>query len=203
MARYGLYVLFIAFFSYISNEIIKQNTSFNYTRVLSTESYNISRIENFLCEDASVQCSGFGVCNVEKDDCDCFEGYATVFNFEDLFENRHRCNYKLKKQIYAIAFALFISFGFAHFYLGNFMIGFFQMFTFIFIFAFGIFVTVRLSIKHTKKVTNNEFKRSLTSMVMVCLLSFVFLFWYMFDIFMILFNAYRDGNNIEMLNMNK
>ena len=175
----------------------------NSARMLSTESYNISQIENFKCEDPSVNCSGFGICNMEKDDCQCFQGYATVFDFDDFFENRQRCNYKLKKQIYAISLALFLSFGFAHFYLGNFVIGIFQMLTFIFIFVFGIYVTVRLSIKHTKNVTNNEFKRSLTAIVMVCFFSLVFLFWYMFDIFMILFNAYRDSNNIEMFSMNK
>lgn len=195
--------IFISLCIICITEILSQNISFNTTRILSTKSYNISQIKSFLCDDAVVQCSGNGLCNIEKDDCDCFEGYATVFDFEDFFENRQRCNYKLKKQVYALAMALFMSFGFAHFYLGNFVIGFLQLFTFIFIFAFGIYVTVKLSIKHTKNVRNNEFKRSLTAMVMVCFFSLVFLFWYIFDIFMILYGAYRDQNNIEMLIMNK
>lgn len=193
-----IYTIFIAF-----GHILNQKYFINSTRVLEEETYNISRLERFKCEDAVIQCSGQGICNNELDDCICFDGYATVFDFDDFVANKQRCNYKLKKQIYAIAFAIFLSFGSAHFYLGNYLIGIFQMIIFVLIFSFGTFMTVRLSMKHTKSVTNTEFKRSLKSMVMICFFSLIFLFWYMFDIFMILFDAYRDSNNIELHSMNR
>jgi hypothetical protein len=198
------FLLMIYYFTFIhdvksngSGEILMRNESA--ANIVNEELYNVSKMEIFRCENPITDCSNAGVCNNEKDECICFEGYKTVFlNVEDYFSYEPRCNYKLKKQIYAMVLALFISFGFLHLYLGNYIIGYIQMILFFIIFVFNIYMIVNLSLKHVKKVSRLEYKNSLALMIVICFFSLIFFFWYLFDIFMVLFNIYRDSNNVDL-----
>jgi hypothetical protein len=164
------------------------------------EIYNLTNLEYFKCEDSERDCSGAGVCAAEKDECICFEGYKTNFDKpQDYFSNKPRCNYTLKKQIYAMILAMFPSSGFLHFYLGNSLVGYFQMILFLFVFVFNIAVLISMSMKHVKKVTQVEYRGTLSIMLFTCFLSLICFFWYLFDIFMVFFNVYKDRESVEMM----
>lgn len=163
------------------------------------EIYNITNLEYFTCTDALVDCSASGVCSKDQDECICFEGFKTVFKQpEDYFSKKPRCNYAQKKQFYAVIIALFISFGFTHFYLGNYILGYIQLIVFLSILSANIFIITKLSLKHIKKVSQLEYRQTLSLMLVVCFFSLISFFWYAFDIFMVLFNVYKDDNNVEL-----
>lgn len=165
----------------------------------NTEQYDTRELVYFKCEDSLTNCSGNGVCNNEKDDCICFEYFITRFDeVSDFYSTKPRCNYKLKKQIYALALSLFLSFGQLHFYLDNYVIGYMQFFLFSFIFIFNVTMIVKLSLKHIKKVNTEEYRETLSTTVIICFFVLVFFFWYLFDLFMVIFNIYKDSNGIEM-----
>lgn len=194
-------------------KIIKSNTNSNLNKNSTTndnhpvfipyfkqEVYNLTNLEYFRCEDSERDCSGSGVCSPEKDECICFEGYKTNFDRpQEYFSSKARCNYKLKKQIYAIILALFPSFGFLHFYLGNSLVGYFQMTLFLFVFVFNVVVLISTSMKHVKKVSQVEYRGTLSIMLFTCFLSVICFFWYLFDIFMVFFNVYKDKFSVEMM----
>jgi hypothetical protein len=165
----------------------------------TVEKYNVTDFPPFHCLNPIITCNNQGKCNDQKDDCECFEGFTTNFpSPSQFFTTTTRCNYKMKKQLYALVLSLFISFGFVHFYLGNYIIGYVQLIVFLFIFIFNVSLIVLLSTKHLKKVSQSEFKKSLSYILFISFLAFVFLFWYLFDIFMVIFNLYKDGNSIHM-----
>ncbi len=167
--------------------------------ICELEGYNITKINYFKCIDSIVNCSNQGECNKYNDDCDCFEGFITHFDkIDDFYSEKSRCNYKQKKQLYAFVLGLFISFGFVHFYLGNNLAGYTQLFLFIIIFTFNIIAIYKLSLKHIKQLNALQYKQSLSIGMIIGMFSFIFLIWYIFDIFMIIFNVYRDSNNIMM-----
>jgi hypothetical protein len=171
----------------------------NFTYYLTQDVYNITNFKYFECFDSSKDCSNAGICTKENDNCLCFEGYKTVFESpEDYYSSKPRCNYNLKYQLYAITLSLFPSFGFLHFYLGNYIVGYFQFTFFVLIFIFNLGVITNLSLKHVKKVSNNEIRGTFTLMCFVSFLSCLCFLWYIFDILMVLFNIYKDGNNVEI-----
>jgi hypothetical protein len=161
--------------------------------------YDITKIKQFNCTDSLKHCSGKGICSSTKDNCECFKGYQTYFtDFDSYINNTPRCNYKSKNQMYALIFSIFLSFGSVHFYLGHSIIGTFQFILFLFNLIFGSVIISKLSIKHLKKVSRAEAKKSFTYIILMFLFSFIFLFWYVFDIVMVFYNIYRDGNNASM-----
>jgi hypothetical protein len=161
--------------------------------------FDITKIEKFNCTNSLINCSGNGKCSKTKDNCECFKGYQTYFsNFDSYINNTPRCNYKSKNQNYALMLSIFLTFGSVHFYLGHNLIGFFQLILFLFSLIFGSFVVSKLSIKHLKKVNRSQAKNSFTYIILMLLFSFVFLFWYVFDIIMVFYNIYRDANNAPM-----
>ena len=187
--------IFIYFLFLIKIICSEENRSLN----INLEEYNITQLKSFECLNSTKDCSNSGICNNEKDECICFEGYKTFFeNPEDYFTARSRCNYLQKKQLFAFAFALLVSFGTAHFYLGNKIFGYAQLFLFLFAFIFNITIIVFISIKHLKKIPPNRYKESISLILIICFICFICLFWYLFDIFMILFNIYKDGDNVEL-----
>jgi hypothetical protein len=168
-----------------------------FSEELFTEKYNITVLEKFKCADPIKDCNNNGRCNDNSTDCDCFEGYTTYFEDKLIFfSNATRCNYPVKSQLYALAFGLFVSFGSVHFYLGNYIVGYVQMAIFLIVFSVNMILIVKLSFKHLKSVTMDQYKQSLKSFLIMAMLIFIFLFWYMFDLFMIIFNIYRDENNV-------
>ena len=161
--------------------------------------FDITKIEKFNCTNSLINCSGNGKCSKTKDNCECFKGYQTYFtDFDSYINNTPRCNYKSKNQMYALIFSIFLSFGSVHFYLGHSIIGTFQLILFLFTLIFGSVIISKLSIKHLKKVSRAEAKKSFTYIILMFLFSFIFLFWYVFDIVMVFYNIYRDGNNASM-----
>lgn len=163
------------------------------------EEHDLAKIEKFACEDPKRDCSGNGICSSDGDECLCFDGYQTYFNdFDDYVKNRPRCNYKSKKQLTALLLGTFLSFGSVHFYLGNYIVGYIQLFLFLLILGFNTMVIAMLSIKHLKKLNRSQIKDSFSFCIVITLLSFVFLFWFTFDLIMVFFNLYKDGNNAPL-----
>jgi hypothetical protein len=164
-----------------------------------SEIYNITNLKYFKCQSSKIDCSNAGICTNDKEDCTCFDKFKTVFEQpEDYFSNRPRCNYNQKLQLYAIILALFISFGTMHFYLGNYVIGVIQTLLFVSILILNIALILRLSMKHIKTVAQVEYRHTMSTVVIMCLLALICFFWYLFDIFMLLFNVYKDSNNVEL-----
>lgn len=165
---------------------------------LST-SYNLTQIEKFNCTDGAIQCSNAGVCSREKDECECFEGYQTFFvDYVDYIRNTPRCNYKSKKQLYALLCALFLSFGSVHFYLENRILGYIQLVVFTLMFIFNVIIVCRLSIKHLHKLTRPEVKSTFGYIIIITLSLLIFFFWYGFDLIMVFSNVYKDNNNAHL-----
>lgn len=166
--------------------------------IMICESHNITDIVYFRCRDSISDCSNHGVCSNDEDDCICFGGYITYFEDKNYYSKRPRCNYKQRNQIYALVFSLFISFGSSHFYLGNNIVGYIQMLLFAVIFVFNVIAIYKLSMKHIRPITAIQLKQSLCTGLFVTFSLFIFLMWYIFDIFMIIFAIYKDENNVEM-----
>ena len=166
---------------------------------LSSETFNTSKLVLFGCNNPIKDCQNHGVCEADRKDCNCFNGYSTYFtNYTNHFDQVPRCNYKLKKQLYALVIASFLSFGMVHFYLENYLIGYLQLILFMLIFITNIFFTIRLSLKHIKSTSPNELRSSLIKVILVLFFSFIFLLWYTFDIIMVILNMYRDSYNMEL-----
>ena len=122
--------------------------------------YDITKIKQFNCSDSLKHCLGNGICSATKDNCECFKGYQTYFtDFDSYINNTPRCNYKSKKQMFALILSIFLSFGSVHFYLGHSIIGTFQLILFLFTLIFGSVIISKLSIKHLKKVNRVEAKK--------------------------------------------
>ena len=182
-------IIFILFFNFIQSE----NTN---------NDYDLEKINKFICENPEIDCNNNGICSEDKNYCICNEGYQTYFtDFSDYINNKPRCNYKSKKQLTALIFSLFLSFGSLHFYLGNKVLGYIQLIVFVFIFVFNSVFIYKLSIKHLRKLNRMEIKNSFTIILFIMLFSFIFIFWYCFDIIMIYFNIYRDENNANLYNI--
>ena len=183
-------LLFLLFLYFIQSEKKENNN------------YDLNKINKFICENPEIDCSNNGKCSEDKNYCICNEGYQTYFiDFSDYLNNKPRCNYKSKKQLTALIFSLFLSFGSLHFYLGNKILGYIQLLLFIFIFMFNSIFIYKLSIKHLHKLNRMEIKNSFTIILFIVLFSFIFGFWYCFDIIMIYFNIYRDENNANLYNI--
>jgi hypothetical protein len=180
--------------------IIKNAISSQFNTFLYRETYNLTNLDYFRCEDSNINCSGAGLCTEDKDECNCFEGYTTVFpKSEDFFSMKARCNYQQKKATYAVALALFPSFGFLHFYLGHRLIGYIQMIFFSITTFMNFGVVISLSMKHIKRVNQVEYRQTLSLSLVNCFLSLICLFWYLFDFFMVLFEVYKDDNGVNLL----
>ena len=178
--------------------IITQETK-DMVYLINSEEYNITHFNYFNCTNSISDCSNSGQCSTDKEECLCFEGYQTMFeNLEDYFSNKPRCNYKVKKQLEAFILALFFSFGSLHFYLGNYIIGYIQLFLFLFILFFNVAMIINLSIKHLKKLSPIEYRSSLSNSLFICFFASIAFFWYIFDVFMVLFNIYKDDRNIDL-----
>jgi hypothetical protein len=163
------------------------------------EEYNVTALDYFKCNDPLIDCSNSGVCSKDKDECVCFEGFQTHFDKnEDYISKKPRCNYQSKKQIYAFVLSLFISFGFAHFYLGNKIIGYIQLCLFLSVITFNVFMITKLSLKHLKKLNSAEYRDSLSLFIIICFSTLIFLFWYFFDLAMVFFNIYKDNKNASL-----
>lgn len=171
-------------------------------KLCKTESsleYDLNKIEKFTCTNSLVDCSGYGECSSQGDECICIEGYQTHFtNFSDYILNKPRCNYKSKKQLYAFLTALFLTFGSVHFYLGHYLVGYIQLGVFTGIIIFNTIVISKLSIKHLKKLNRTQIKNSFSLIIIMILLSLIFLFWFVFDLLMVFFNIYKDKNNAQL-----
>lgn len=166
---------------------------------LTQEAYNITEEMEFVCNDPIIDCSNRGECNIDQTDCICFEGFITrITNYTDLYGNKPRCNYKAKKQIYALVLSLFLSFGSVHFYLGNTILGYTQLTLFTLIFIYNVLNIINLSLKHIKKTNSNEIKMSISIVITMFCLSFIFFIWYIFDAIMVIFNIYTDKNQVSM-----
>ena len=100
--------------------------------------------------------------------------------------------------MYALFTALFLSFGSVYFYLGNYIMGYIQLTLFLGIVVFNTFAIGKLSLKHLKILNRNQVKNSFTLIIIVVMLSAVFIFWFIFDILMILFNVYKDSQNASL-----
>jgi len=184
-------LFFLLFLYFIQSEKEENNNN-----------YDLNKINKFICENPEIDCNNNGKCSDDKNFCICNEGYQTYFtDFSDYINNKPRCNYKSKKQLTALIFSLFLSFGSLHFYLGNKILGYIQLITFIFIFTFNSIFIYKLSIKHLHKLNRLEIKNSFTIILFIILFSFIFIFWYCFDIIMIYFNIYRDENNANLYNI--
>lgn len=167
---------------------------------LSLENVDISSFLLFECKDSIIDCSNNGECDIDKKDCKCFKGYSTYFNnYKDHFNQSPRCNYRNKKQLYALFFAIFFSFGVLHFYLENYFIGYLQLSIFLMIFLTNSFIIIRLSLKHLKNSNYANFlSGTLLQLLIIMFLSFVLILWYTIDIIMIILNKYRDNFNQEL-----
>ena len=180
------------------------NTTNSNTSLSSSEnsdSYNLTIISKFKCENATIDCSNHGICSNDTLKCICEKGYQTFYkNYEDYLLNKPRCNYKSKNQLNALLFAVFLSFGSVHFYLGNNTVGIFQLIVFSSIFIFNAANIIILSIKHLKKLRREEVKYSFNVIVIMVIFGVVYAFWYLFDLIMVYMNIYRDSNNAKMFN---
>ena len=175
------------------------NTSFSSSE--NSDSYNLTIISKFKCENATIDCSNHGICSNDTLKCNCEKGYQTFYNnYEDYLLNKPRCNYKSKNQLNALLFAVFLSFGSVHFYLGNSKVGIFQLIIFSSIFVFNVSNIIILSIKHLKKLGREEVKYSFNIIVIMVILAVLCAFWYLFDLVMVYMNIYRDSNNAKMYN---
>ena len=175
--------------------ITSSNTSFSSSE--NSDSYNLTIISKFKCENASLDCSNHGTCSNDK--CNCDRGYQTFYkNYEDYLLNKPRCNYKSKNQLNALLFAVFLSFGSVHFYLGNNTVGILQLIVFSCIFIFNVANIIVLSVKHLKKLRREEKKRSFNIILIMVIFGVLFAFWYLFDLVMVYMNIYRDSNNAKM-----
>lgn len=182
--------------------ILKCEENQNTQQFLGKEEYNVTKVGYFECVDPLIDCSNSGICKPDKDDCACFDGFETNYkNINEFYSKAPRCNYRLKKQLYALILSLFISSGFVHFYLGNNIVGYIQFFVFMSIFIFNIFVIIKLSLKHIKKVNQIQYRESMALVLTMSFFTFIFFIWYIFDIFMVIFNIYRDSDNVSMENM--
>lgn len=167
--------------------------------ILTSEQFNMSHFILFQCIDSIKDCSNHGECDTNKNDCICFHGYSTYFsNYTHHFTQNPRCNYQVKKQLYALIIASFISFGMVHFYLENYLIGYFQLSLFTLICLINSFLIVKLSLKHLKSNSESQLSSTMIQIILIIFLSFVFILWYIIDIIMIITNMYRDSNNQEM-----
>ena len=166
---------------------------------LSSEKHNISSYKTFKCVDPIIDCSNQGSCEPDRKDCVCFQGYSTFFqNFTDYFTQIPRCNYRKKRQLYALVLACFISFGVSHFYLENYLIGYLQFGLFSLIFMINCTLIIKLSFKHLKTNTASQISSTVIQVIVISFLSFVFILWYIIDIVMLVINVYRDANNQEL-----
>lgn len=176
---------------YVTQEVEELNST--------TDKFNLSNFFPFECKNSTIDCSNNGECTLDRKDCECFHGFSTFFiNFTHHFQNAPRCNYKSKKQLYALVLSCFISFGAAHFYLENYLMGYFQLGFFIFIFLYNTVFIIRLSLKHLKPVTPSEWSHTLIHGLVIFFLSCAFVVWYFFDLAMLIMNMYKDGNNQDI-----
>lgn len=130
-------------------------------------------------------------------DCQCFRGMKTEFkNLEDFYQSNNRCNFKKKKLSTALFLSLFISFGALHFYLGNFICGFLQFFTFLFNIIYSVYNLYHVSIKSLKKRRTNNY--SYTDL-WICFLINSFCFaWYLIDASFLVNKIYTDSNGVDL-----
>ncbi|MCQ2818222.1 MAG: DUF4149 domain-containing protein [archaeon] len=168
-------------------------------KLTEEEGVDLSDKKSFECNSSFEDCSGHGICSKDKEECICFEGYQTYFtSIDDYMNNKPRCNYKSKQQLYALIFAFFISFGSVYFYLGRYILGSLQLIIFSIIFCTNAYLVSKLSIKHLKKLERNEIKKSFKLILILVLFMVIFIFWYIFDLFMVYFNIYKDSNNAKL-----
>ena len=50
--------------------------------------YDLNKVEKFTCQNPLIDCSGYGTCSSQGDECICIDGYQTHFvNFSDYISN--------------------------------------------------------------------------------------------------------------------
>jgi len=156
----------------------------------------------FVCEESFTNCSNQGVCNDQKDACDCFKGFTTYYEDKDYEQYfKIRCNYKQKNGITTMAFAFFVSFGSLYFYLGRYIVGTFQLVTFLGIIITNILIAIRVSYTHLNEISESDkkiYRKSINQLFIGFCNSLFICIWYTYDIIYTVFCKKYDGSGVEV-----
>lgn len=167
--------------------------------IISDNETSNEKSSNFRCREPIIDCSNNGICFSNNMDCDCFPGFTTIFiDLNKFYQQNPRCNYKRKSQFIALCLSLFISFGSLHFYLGNSVLGVFQLILFASIAIFNISMIVYLSIKHIGKYNTLVLIQTANSLIVVYFFNFIMFSWWILDIWLTILNIYVDSNGVGL-----
>lgn len=120
--------------------------------------------------------------------CECYKEYATF-----PLNSEIKCNYKRKKQIKAFLLELFVTYGSAHFYTGNYKYAIPKLIVFVTLYC--LYVGLR-AVSKTKE-ENKRVNKIISISAIICFIGM--LIWQIIDLVKYGRNEYKDGNGIELL----
>ena len=167
---------------FITFTVLTNQTSF---RNLQNQSTKLVCGAN-TCDSSNGKCTGnFG------ETCLCFNEYSSF-----PWDKPEMCNYKKKKQIYALLLELFLTFGIGHFYLGNLDIAIPK--AIFFLMGYCFVVLLRTISKKTEE--NNTY--TLLIALFGCINCVGMLIWHIIDVCLMGVGYYTDGNGVELYYIN-
>ncbi len=179
----------------IINFVLNSSSNSYYYPIEGNIDYNINYytynndIINFICTNNDLHCSGNGICNEMKDDCNC------NFGFISLQDSFIKCTYDQKKKSIMLLLEILIPLGFGHYYSENYGL-FFAKFIIFFFTCYYIFF-IMLLIGATNN-SNIEEKTFVFTKKICCLLLPAAIIFYITDIILISINSYKDGNGVKL-----
>lgn len=152
----------------------------------------------------------YGEC-ISNKICQCLEGYASIDenpssisdkdnNFNG---NKIYCNYRQKNQLIAFLLEFIFLFGLGNFYLNRCNQAIIKMILFIFLLIMICLIRkyeIRSRFFLEENISN---KRNLVINLLMVFSSCAFLFYHIFDIYMLATNSYFDGYGVEILSWNR
>lgn len=171
------------FENYINIYTINEFNLFN--KEVSTN--QVKLVDNkFICESNNISCSNNGICNEDKSNCICNNGYISIE------ENYYKCSYKQK--LIVIALLLELIPGLGHLYLQNYLLFCFK-FTIYFLYIFFLIVVLFIG-------AINDSNTSKKYYLLCCkILKYtlpLFVLYYIFDIVFISIGGYKDEYDIDL-----
>ena len=181
---------FFNFFSITLLIINFTNSHVNYRRAQDVlQQNNFLQSSMFIC-NSSLSCSNQGVC-LNSTHCECYPGYFTLFNYEI---NPHylQCNYAQKSKKTAFLLSFFLGpLSFDSFYLGNDMLGYFKLI------LPSILILIGITLFVVGK-SKSKLSYQIVGRVIEFIATIIIIIWWFVDWIMIVSNAKKDLNDIEL-----
>lgn len=166
--------------------------------------YDIYLFQNEICsyngKSKIIQVEGNDFIN-----CTCKEQYATDPKIRKINNNPVQCSYEKKRRLLALTLAIFLPFGMDYLYLGYIITPIIIMVVFLLI----IILNCRFYCKKEEKERENsdngiievKVNKQEARMNLILLgIFFIYLIWYIVDIFLIGFGVIKDANGYPMYN---